>query len=51
LAPQRCGYPFPSNRYTVEDESTPTKKRVAFGATTLPAFKGVPIDPRDLQPP
>jgi hypothetical protein len=39
IAPTRCGLPFPSNVYLVDDEKTPTGKRVQFGATTLPAIK------------
>ncbi|MFW2387634.1 MAG: hypothetical protein ACN4G0_04825, partial [Polyangiales bacterium] len=31
LVPEFCGYPFPSNVYTVEDAETVTGRRVAFG--------------------
>lgn len=36
LVPTECGFPFPSNVWLVDDPSTPTHKRVAFGKTTLP---------------
>jgi hypothetical protein len=36
LVPTQCGFPFPSNVYLDDDPTTPTKKRVHFGATTLP---------------
>jgi hypothetical protein len=45
LVPTQCGFPFPSDAYTVADPSRPTKKRVAFGGATLPKFNGEPIDP------
>ncbi len=38
LVPSHCGFPFPSNVYTIDDATTPTGKRVAFGATTLPQY-------------
>ncbi len=38
IAPSRCGFPFPSNVYMVDDATTPTGKHVAFGATTLPQW-------------
>ncbi len=31
LVPEFCGYPFPSNVYTVEDSDTVTGRRVSFG--------------------
>ncbi|RLB45186.1 MAG: hypothetical protein DRH23_14810, partial [Deltaproteobacteria bacterium] len=31
LVPEFCGYPFPSNVYTVEDSATVTGRRVSFG--------------------
>ena len=31
LVPEFCGYPFPSNVYAEDDDSTPTGRRVAFG--------------------
>ncbi|MFO0549056.1 MAG: hypothetical protein U0271_11765 [Polyangiaceae bacterium] len=34
-----CGYPFPSNVYTVEDSSTQTGLRVAFKSDGLPIAK------------
>jgi hypothetical protein len=40
LTPTQCGYPFPSSVYLADDPSTPTGKRVAFGATTLPSYTG-----------
>jgi hypothetical protein len=36
LVPTECGFPFPSNVWLLDDPSTPTGKRVAFGKTTLP---------------
>ncbi len=36
LVPTECGFPFPSNVWLVDDPTTVTKKRVAFGKTTLP---------------
>jgi hypothetical protein len=36
IAPDRCGFPFPSNAYTKADPSTPTGRRINFGPTTLP---------------
>lgn len=36
IAPTQCGLPFPSDVYLVDDDSTPSGKRVAFGETTLP---------------
>lgn len=48
IVPTRCGLPFPSDVYLVDDEKTATGKRVQFGPTTLPAIKkgaGPNIDP------
>lgn len=46
MVPTQCGFPFPSSVYLKDDPSTPTGKRVAFGATTLPApTDRAPIDP------
>lgn len=43
-----CLLPFPSDRFTVEDDATDTGRRVAFGPTTLPAnAQGVHIDPTE----
>jgi hypothetical protein len=46
LVPTQCGFPFPSNAWLADDEATVTKKRVAFGAGTLPRPKSstTPID-------
>lgn len=38
LVPTQCGFPFPSDFWLVDDASTPSGKRVAFGEQTLPAF-------------
>lgn len=38
MVPSHCGFPMPSDVYTVDDSTTPTGKRVAFGATTLPEY-------------
>ena len=40
LVPTQCGYPFPSNVWLADDATTVTKKRVAFGPTTLPVVSG-----------
>ena len=41
LVPEVCAYPFPSNVFTVADESTPTGRRLAISDTTLPvSFNG-----------
>jgi hypothetical protein len=37
LVPEICAYPFPSNVYTVPDETTPTGRRVSLLDGTLPA--------------
>lgn len=39
LVPSYCGFPFPSNVYTVPDDSTPTGLRVAFRRDGLPTSK------------
>ncbi len=39
ISPSFCGYPFPSNVYTVADDSTPTGLRVSFPAEVMPAGK------------
>lgn len=36
LVPTQCAFPFPSNVYLVDDDSTVTKKRVQFRANSLP---------------
>jgi hypothetical protein len=36
LVPDHCGFPLPSNVWTYEDATTPTKLRVLFGPKTLP---------------
>jgi hypothetical protein len=36
MVPSHCGFPFPSDVWTRPDASSPTGKRVHFGATTLP---------------
>jgi hypothetical protein len=41
LVPTHCGYPFPSDVWTVADPDSPTGKRVRFGATTLPFHDGI----------
>jgi hypothetical protein len=48
LVPTQCGYPFPSDRYLVDDAKMPSGKRVAFGATTLPVYLGGShVDPKN----
>lgn len=39
LVPSYCGYPFPSDVYTVEDDTSPTGRRVAFKTAGLPKGK------------
>jgi len=39
LVPSFCGFPFPSNVYTVADAASPTGLRVAFRAEGLPVGK------------
>jgi hypothetical protein len=41
MVPTACALPFPSNVWTVADPSTPTRRHVEFGPTTLPG----PSDP------
>lgn len=36
LVPTKCGYPFPSNVYTVDAADTPTGRRVKIDDATLP---------------
>ena len=38
MVPTQCGYPFPSSVYLVDSTTTPTKKLVHFGKTTLPTY-------------
>lgn len=45
IAPSRCGLPFPSNVYLVDDASMPAGKRVQFGPTTLPMVKKKHVNP------
>jgi len=40
MVPTECGFPFPSNVWTVADPTTATKLHVYFGPTTLPLTKG-----------
>ncbi|MEI7506984.1 MAG: hypothetical protein WCK23_09235, partial [Actinomycetes bacterium] len=48
LDPSQCILPFPSNRYTVVDETTPTGRRVAIPAEGLLVnAKGIFIDPNE----
>lgn len=48
LDPRACLLPFPSDRFTVADPSTPTGRRVAFAPESMPAnADGVRIDPAD----
>jgi hypothetical protein len=48
IAPQRCLLPFPSDHYTVADPATPTGRRVALVAESLPANRqGVHVDPTE----
>src|SRR5262249_18519139 len=36
ISPAQCGYPFPSNVYTVDAPDTPTGRRVAFDDAMMP---------------
>ena len=45
LTPTYCGFPFPSDRYTVADASSPTGKRVAFPQSAMPRQNGQHVDP------
>jgi hypothetical protein len=47
LVPEFCGYPFPSNVYTVEDSDTVTGRRVAFGDLFLENNDSQPWDYSD----
>ncbi|MFO0556091.1 MAG: hypothetical protein U0271_47380 [Polyangiaceae bacterium] len=47
MVPARCGLPFPSDVYRLDDPEHPGRKSIRFGATTLPEGKEghVSIDP------
>ena len=47
LVPEFCGYPFPSNVYTVEDDTTVTGRKVAFGDEFLQNNDSTPWDYSD----
>ena len=47
LVPEFCGYPFPSNVYTVSDAGTPTGRRVAFEEGLLQGNDSDPWDDAD----
>lgn len=47
LVPEFCGFPFPSNVYTVADESTPTGRRVSLGKGLLQDNASGPWDRSD----
>ncbi|KPK53228.1 MAG: hypothetical protein AMJ63_07145, partial [Myxococcales bacterium SG8_38_1] len=47
LVPEFCGYPFPSNVYTIEDDTTVTGRKVAFGAQFLQNNDSTPWDYSD----
>ena len=47
IAPSVCGFPFPSNVYTVADDSTPTGRRLELSRALLPAsYYGVSPSPQ-----
>ncbi|HEY8582220.1 MAG TPA: hypothetical protein VIL49_04710 [Capillimicrobium sp.] len=49
LVPSDCLHPFPNDRFTVADPSTPTGRRVALPAASMPRnAASVPIDPSDI---
>lgn len=48
IAPEQCLLPFPNDYFTVADASTPTRRRVALVAESLPAnVAGAHIDPTE----
>lgn len=47
LVPEYCGFPFPSNVYTVEDPATATGRRVRFGEEMLRGNDSTPWDYSD----
>jgi hypothetical protein len=48
IDPAVCMLPFPNDRFTVADASTPTGRRIAFRALGMPRnLVGRPIDPSD----
>ncbi len=47
LVPEFCGFPFPSNVYTVEDSDTSTGRRVSFGTNLLRKNDPEPWDQSD----
>ncbi|RZV50109.1 MAG: hypothetical protein EX268_17785, partial [Deltaproteobacteria bacterium] len=47
LVPEFCGYPFPSNVYTIEDSSTASGRRVSFGDEFLRNNDSTPWDYSD----
>ncbi|TFH27497.1 MAG: hypothetical protein E4H00_09485, partial [Myxococcales bacterium] len=47
LVPDFCGYPFPSNVYTVEDATTATGRKVQFGDEFLGNNDSLPWDYSD----
>jgi hypothetical protein len=47
LVPEFCGYPFPSNVYTIEDSSTASGRRVSFGDEFLRNNDSAPWDYSD----
>jgi len=47
LVPEYCGFPFPSNVYTLEDSTTVTGRRVRFGEEMLRGNDSTPWDYSD----
>jgi hypothetical protein len=47
LVPEYCGFPFPSNVYTIEDDTTVTGRRVRFLETFLRGNDSTPWDYSD----
>ncbi len=47
IVPEFCGYPFPSNVYTVEDDTTPTGRRTSFGTGLMQGGDSGPWDRSD----
>ena len=47
LVPEFCGYPFPSNVYTVRDDTTPTGRLLQLGKGVLQGNDSTPWDKSD----
>jgi hypothetical protein len=45
IVPWHCGFPFPSDHYAVDDQTSPTGKRLALKPGHLPKWRGKETDP------